>query len=53
MRRFATNDRLVTALCTTQLIFDLFEDDDYHKVDVEVEVEARADDKRTATSYVW
>eukprot|EP00752_Nemacystus_decipiens_P004648 g4241.t1 len=34
-------------------IFDLFEDDDYHKVDVEVNVEAREDDKRTAASYVW
>lgn len=44
---------LFVYICTAQLIFDLFEDDDYHKVDVEVKVEAREGDNRTATSYVW
>eukprot|EP00903_Cladosiphon_okamuranus_P006798 g6626.t1 len=45
---------LMTGLGTREkLIFDLFEDDDYHKVDVQVKVESRDDDMRTATSYVW
>ncbi len=49
-------DRLPSTLPSPlQLIFDLFEDDDYHKVDVEVTVEASEGegDTRTATSYVW
>lgn len=37
-----------------QLIFDLFEDDDYHKVDVQVQVDEVGEPKtKTATSYVW
>ncbi|CAM9241314.1 unnamed protein product [Ectocarpus sp. 12 AP-2014] len=36
-----------------KLIFDLFEDEDYHKVDVQVEVEACEDATQTATCYVW
>lgn len=35
-----------------KLIFDLFEDDDYHKVDVEVKLEG-VDGTQVATSYVW
>ncbi|CAM9777592.1 unnamed protein product [Laminaria digitata] len=35
-----------------RLIFDLFEDDDYHKVDVEVKVDG-LEGTKTATSYVW
>ncbi|CAN0394045.1 unnamed protein product [Ectocarpus fasciculatus] len=36
-----------------KFIFDLFEDDDYHKVDVQVKVEACGDGTQTATCYVW
>ncbi|CAM9445710.1 unnamed protein product [Scytosiphon promiscuus] len=37
-----------------KLIFDLFEDEDYHKVDVDVKVEGLEDSgSRTATCYVW
>ncbi|CAB1110254.1 unnamed protein product [Ectocarpus sp. CCAP 1310/34] len=36
-----------------KLIFDLFEDEDYHKVDVQVKVEACEDATQTATCYVW
>lgn len=45
----------IAPFLATQMIFDWFEDDDYHKVDVEVKVEALEDDddKRTATCYVW
>lgn len=42
------------ALLKLQLIFDIFEDDDYHKVDVEVEVRLDpGSEKRMAAVYVW
>lgn len=50
---FAAIGPLLPFLFPLQLIFDLFEDDDYHKVDVEVTLEASEGDTRTATSYVW
>lgn len=52
-RRHDRPSFLSPLLHTAQFIFDLFEDDDYHKVDVEVKVESHDEDKRTATSYVW